>query len=80
EAETVYSQDLGLSKDLSRRKAHLGNVWGLHGLHEFLVRNDKEEEAWVLSLQKDIVMAFADTSVAASCFCRVSTVGNKTNG
>jgi tetratricopeptide (TPR) repeat protein len=80
EAETVYRQDLGLSKVLPRRKAHLGNVWGLHGLHECLVRNGKEEEAWVLSLQKDIVVASADISVAASCFCRVSTVGNETNG
>ncbi|KAM0282709.1 hypothetical protein ACHAQH_002907 [Verticillium albo-atrum] len=80
EAEAAYRQDLGLSKDLSRRKARLGNVWGLHGLHECLVRNGKEEEAWALSLQKDIVMASADISVAASCFCRVSAVGGKTNG
>ncbi|EEY14653.1 tetratricopeptide TPR_2 repeat protein [Verticillium alfalfae VaMs.102] len=77
EAEVAYRQDLGLSKDLSRRKARLGNVWGLHGLHESLVRNGKKDEAWALSLQKDVVTASADIRVAASCFCRVSAVGSR---
>ncbi|KAI9934525.1 hypothetical protein ASPWEDRAFT_43956 [Aspergillus wentii DTO 134E9] len=72
EAETVYREDLGLSKSFPRRKARPNNVWGLHGLYECLVRGGKEEEALLIQMQRDIAMACADVAIAASCYCRLS--------
>ncbi|CAI7604025.1 unnamed protein product [Penicillium viridicatum] len=40
DAELVYREDLGMGGSLPRRQARLNNVWGLHGLHECLVRAD----------------------------------------
>lgn len=74
EAEQVYKRDLGLSKDIPERKARLNNVWSLHGLYECLTRNGKNDEAQLLKSLRDIALASSDIPVAASCFCRVSTV------
>ncbi|KAH6688417.1 TPR repeat-containing protein [Plectosphaerella plurivora] len=75
EAEDVYRDDLGIGQRLARRKARINNVWGLHGLHESLIKNGNTEDAWAVSLQRDIAVASADVPIAASCFCRVSVVG-----
>ncbi|KAF2847545.1 hypothetical protein T440DRAFT_455929 [Plenodomus tracheiphilus IPT5] len=71
EAELVYMEDLGLSDTHPRRKARINNVWGLHGLHECLLVNDKLIEAKRIRLQRDIAMASADITIGASCFCRL---------
>ncbi|KAF7594837.1 hypothetical protein BBP40_008167 [Aspergillus hancockii] len=75
EAETVFREDLGLAKDFPRRKARLNNVWGLHGLHECLVRSGKFEEALSIQVQRDIAVGSADVPITASCYCRLSAVG-----
>ncbi|KAL5360404.1 hypothetical protein BJX96DRAFT_150292 [Aspergillus floccosus] len=75
EAQRVYEEDLGLSKTLPRRKARLNNVWGLHGLHECLGRRGEHEKARYIRAQRDIALASADVSITASCFCRLSAVG-----
>ncbi|KAH7366936.1 TPR repeat-containing protein [Plectosphaerella cucumerina] len=75
EAEEVYKDDLGIGRGLARRKARINNVWGLHGLHEALMKNGNTDEAWAVSLQRDIAVASADVPIAASCFCRVGAGG-----
>ncbi|CAG8905430.1 unnamed protein product [Penicillium egyptiacum] len=74
EAEVVYREDLGLGGNLPRRQARLNNVWGLHGLHECLIKNGKLEEARMIGVQKELALASADVIVEASCFCRLSAV------
>ncbi|KAJ2977363.1 hypothetical protein NQ176_g4416 [Zarea fungicola] len=78
EAEEIYKQDLGLSKNLPRRKSRPNNVWGWQGLYECYLRSGKQEEALKIKSRHDDAMALADIPVAASCFCRLSTV-NKSN-
>lgn len=75
EAEQVFREDLGFAKDFPRRKARLNNVWGLHGLHECLMRLGKSEEALTLKVQLDIAVASADVPITTSCYCRLSAVG-----
>jgi len=83
EAEEVFRDDLGFGK-LSRRRARINNVWGLHGLHECLERNGKHDQARIIRVQRDIAMASADVPIKASCFCRLSSIQNEcgkgTNG
>ncbi|KAE8149567.1 hypothetical protein BDV25DRAFT_140680 [Aspergillus avenaceus] len=74
EAEQVFREDLGLAKDFPRRKARLNNVWGLHGLHECLVRLGKTEEAVSIKVQRDIAVGCADVPITTSCYCRLSAV------
>jgi tetratricopeptide (TPR) repeat protein len=74
EAEIVFREDLGLAKDFPRRKARLNNVWGLHGLHECLVRSGKLEEALSIQVQRDIAMGSADVPITTSCYCRLSAI------
>ncbi|KAH6638390.1 hypothetical protein C7974DRAFT_308567 [Boeremia exigua] len=74
EAEQLYLEDLGFSDNLSRRKARINNIWGLHGLHECLVRNDKQDWIKHIRLQRDIAAASSDVSIHASCFCRLSAM------
>ncbi|CAG8281931.1 unnamed protein product [Penicillium salamii] len=76
EAEVVYREDLGIGGILPRRQARLNNVWGLHGLHECLVRLKKCDEARSVKVQMDIALASADIKIEASCFCRLSAVEN----
>ncbi|KOS36756.1 hypothetical protein ACN38_g12473 [Penicillium nordicum] len=73
-AELVYREDLGMGGRLPRRQARLNNVWGLHGLHECLVRGGKREEAKTIRVQRDIALASADINIVASCFCRLSAI------
>ncbi|KAE8355141.1 hypothetical protein BDV28DRAFT_146432 [Aspergillus coremiiformis] len=74
EAEQIFREDLGLARDFPRRKARLNNVWGLHGLHECLVRSGKLEEALSIQVQRDIAVASADVPITTSCYCRLSAV------
>ena len=73
EAEAVYRADLGLDDTLPRPLQHPGNVWALHGLHECLVRGEKDGEARIVAQQLRTAAALADVPVEASCFCRVET-------
>ena len=70
EAETIYRADLGLTDDLARTCQHPANVWALHGLHECLERRGGEAERRHVRLQLDKVLARADVTVGASCYCR----------
>lgn len=72
EAETVFKEDLGVANGFPRRKARLNNVWGLHGLHECLMRAGKVDEALCIRVQRDIAMASADVEITSSCYCRLS--------
>ncbi|RMJ27465.1 hypothetical protein PHISP_01662 [Aspergillus sp. HF37] len=72
EAETVFKEDLGVADGFPRRKARINNVWGLHGLHECLMRAGKIDEALYIRVQRDIATASADVEVTSSCYCRLS--------
>lgn len=75
EAERVFKEDLGFAADFPRRRAHLNNVWALHGLHECLVRLGKTDEALYVQGPLDIALASADISITVSCFCRTNKGG-----
>ncbi|RAH48762.1 cytoplasmic protein [Aspergillus brunneoviolaceus CBS 621.78] len=77
EAEVLFREDLGFAKDYPRRRAKLNNVWGLHGLYECFTRQGKTDEAVFIQSARDIAVATADVLVRASCYCRVSAVGEK---
>ena len=72
EAEAVYRADLGLDATLARARQHPGNLWSLHGYHECLVRQGKDELAAVIASQLAIASAHADVPVTSSCYCRGS--------
>ena len=76
-AERVFREDLGLASGFPRRKAKLNNVWGLHGLHEALLKGGKSEEACMLKTQLDVAAACADIELSVSCYCRLSTAAKK---
>ena len=71
EAETVYRADLGLDPTIPRCCHHPENVWGLHGFHESLVRQNKEDEAALIAPRLSIALARSDVSIEASCLCRL---------
>ncbi|OJJ95067.1 hypothetical protein ASPACDRAFT_55410 [Aspergillus aculeatus ATCC 16872] len=75
EAERVFREDLGMAEGFPRRKGRLNNVWGLHGLHECLVRQKKLGEARLIEPARDLAMAAADVPIVTSCYCRLSAVG-----
>jgi hypothetical protein len=72
EAETVYRADLGLDATLARACQHPGNVWSLHGYHECLARQGKDEQAGIVFQQLKIAAARADVPVRSSCYCRLA--------
>lgn len=72
EAEAVYAQDLGYDPSIPRSSWHPQNVWSLHGYHECLVRQGKNELARVVKQQLDFAAARADVPVTSSCFCRMT--------
>ncbi|PYH44711.1 tetratricopeptide repeat domain protein [Aspergillus saccharolyticus JOP 1030-1] len=74
EAERVFREDLGMAEGFPRRKGRLNNVWGLHGLHECLVKQDKLDEARLLAPYRDLAIAAADVPIVTSCYCRLSAV------
>ncbi|PYI31746.1 TPR-like protein [Aspergillus indologenus CBS 114.80] len=74
EAERVFREDLGMAEGFPRRKGRLNNVWGLHGLHECLVRQKKLDEARLIEPARDLAMAAADVPIVTSCYCRLSAV------
>ncbi|GIZ36549.1 hypothetical protein CKM354_000002000 [Cercospora kikuchii] len=76
EAERVFRENLGLAEDYPRRKAKLNNVWGLHGLHETLLRAGARAEAKMIQPTLDAALEFADIEVKVSCYCRLSVASN----
>jgi hypothetical protein len=70
EAEAVYRADLGLDQTLSRACQHPGNVWGLHGLHEYLRHRGESVETAHVKLQLDKALARAEVPIKASCYCQ----------
>lgn len=74
EAEDVFREDLGMADGFPRRKARLNNVWGLHGLHECLVRLGKLDQARCIEAARDVALGSADVEVTTSCYCRLSAV------
>lgn len=78
EAERVFKEDLGFAADFPRRRAHLNNVWALHGLHECLIRSGKADEALYVEGPLDIALASADVPITVSCFCRM--INGEKNG
>ncbi|TVQ30481.1 MAG: hypothetical protein EA356_15070 [Geminicoccaceae bacterium] len=71
EAAAVYRADLGLDGTLARACQHPDNVWSLHGLHECLVRQGRQDEARMIRPRLDIALARADVPIRASCYCRM---------
>jgi tetratricopeptide (TPR) repeat protein len=72
EAEAVYRADLGLDATLARPCQHPGNVWSLHGFHECLARQGKDEQAGIVMQQLKIAAARADVPIRSSCYCRLT--------
>ncbi len=72
EAETVYRADLGLDETLPRAHQHPENVWSLHGYHECLQRQGKDELAAMIKQRLELAVARADVPIEASCYCRTS--------
>ncbi|CAK1360931.1 hypothetical protein CB0940_03649 [Cercospora beticola] len=77
EAERAYREDLGLAEGFPRRKAKLNNVWGLHGLHETLIRAGKVEEAVLMEPELNLALDFADVDVNVSCYCRLTSAAGR---
>ncbi|KIQ08030.1 tetratricopeptide repeat protein [Rhodococcus sp. MEB064] len=73
QAAAVYRADLGLDGSLPRTRVHPNNVWSLHGLHEALTRMGRTEEASMIALQRNLAVAAADSTIEASCACRMNT-------
>jgi len=72
EAEAVYRADLGLDTSLARAYQHPENVWSLHGYHECLIRQGKQELAGMIKQRLDLAVARADVPIQSSCYCRMS--------
>ncbi|MBN36022.1 MAG: hypothetical protein CMM46_14855 [Rhodospirillaceae bacterium] len=72
EAEAVYRADLGYDPSVIRARRHPDNVWSLHGLHECLKRQGKEDERVLIEPALTLAMARADVPIKASCYCRLS--------
>lgn len=70
EAAKVYAADLGLDHSLPRPLQHPNNVWSLVGYKECLKRLGRDAEAVIIDKQLNLVMAAADISITASCYCR----------
>jgi tetratricopeptide (TPR) repeat protein len=70
EAAAVYRADLGFDNTLARACQHPGNVWSLHGLHECLTRQGRNEEALLIKPALDEALARADVKIRYSCYCR----------
>jgi tetratricopeptide (TPR) repeat protein len=69
EAESVFREDLGLGRNLSRATVHPDNIWSLKGLHDCLAARDEKSELPIIRQRLDLAQARADHTVAASCFC-----------
>ena len=72
EAEKVFSADLGFDETLPRACQHQGNVWGLHGYHESLLRQGKKKQAATILPRLERAIAAADVPIKASCYCRLT--------
>jgi hypothetical protein len=74
EAEAVYRADLGMDDTLPRAHQHPENVWALHGYHECLVRQGRDDEARAVAERLDRAAARADVPIRASCYCAAAAV------
>ena len=70
EAETVYRDDLGLSRNIQRCAQHPDNVWALHGLVECLVKLGETDELPALQRKLTEAQQRADLPITSSCMCR----------
>lgn len=70
EAETVYRDDLGLTRNIQRCARHPDNVWALHGLVECLQRRGETGERPELERRLAVALARADVPITSSCACR----------
>ena len=70
EAEQLYRDDLGLSREIQRCAQHPDNVWALHGLAECLRERGELEELAVVQAKLASAMAVADVPITSSCMCR----------
>lgn len=72
EAEAIYRADLGFDPTVLRCCHRPDNVWGLHGFHESLVRQNKNVEAALVAPRLAIALARSDVPIDASCLCRLN--------
>ena len=70
EAEQVYRDDLGLTRNVQRCAQHPDNVWALHGLVECLKLRGATAELSVLQTKLAAALAKADVVITSSCLCR----------
>jgi tetratricopeptide (TPR) repeat protein len=70
EAESVYRDDLGLSRSIQRCAQHPDNVWALHGLVECLVKRGETGELPALQAKLTKAQQAADLPITSSCLCR----------
>jgi len=70
EAEAVYRDDLGLSKQIQRCTQHPDNVWALHGLVECLQRRGETDERPGLEAKLAAALTKVDIPITSSCMCR----------
>ena len=71
EAEKVYRDDLGLTKNVQRCAQHPDNVWALHGLVECLNLRGDTAELPALQMKLKAALALTDVAVTSSCLCRL---------
>ena len=72
EAESVYRDDLGLSRRIQRCTQHPDNVGALHGLVECLQRRGETDELPGLEAKLAAALAKVDVQITSSCMCRTS--------
>ncbi|HVI90649.1 MAG TPA: tetratricopeptide repeat protein [Dongiaceae bacterium] len=70
EAEQVYRDDLGLTRNVQRCAQHPDNVWALHGLVECLRLRGATAELSPLQAKLAAAVAKADVAITSSCLCR----------
>ncbi|RXT55578.1 hypothetical protein B6S44_10795 [Bosea sp. Tri-44] len=70
EAEAVYRDDLGLTRNIQRCAQHPDNVWALHGLVECLQHRGETRERPELEHKLAAALARTDVPITSSCACR----------
>jgi tetratricopeptide (TPR) repeat protein len=80
EAETIYRDDLGLSRAIQRCAQHPDNVWALHGLAECLQQRGELNELSGVQKKLASALAIADVPITSSCMCRTKASSQATTG
>ncbi len=70
EALITYEDDLGIGNRLPRCAQHPDNIWALHGYHECLRRQGRQEEAEAIKPRLDEMVRNSDIDIQSSCCCR----------